>query len=58
METISVMEMGKKLGVGKCTAYKLANEPGFYPAFRVGKQIRINVEALREWMNEQGRRAK
>lgn len=56
IKTMSVTEMGKILGVGECTAYKLANDPGFYPAFKIGKKTRINVEALRDWMNEQGRK--
>ena len=52
-QTISVVELGKVLGVGRNSAYTLVHQPGF-PAIRLGKRIVVPVEALRIWLVENG----
>lgn len=59
METrlaIDVSEMGKQLGISRKIAYELVNSRGFYPAFRIGRKILVNVELLKQWMREQSDR--
>ncbi len=53
--TIGVEEMARRLGICRNTAYLLANKRSFYPAYRVGKRICIDVNLLEQWINEQGR---
>ena len=48
-ETISCAESGRRLGIGRMTAYRLART-GTIPALRLGKQIRIPVAALEEML--------
>lgn len=50
---MSVTEMAKVIGIARATAYNLVKQESFYPAFRIGKKILINVEALDRWVNEQ-----
>lgn len=50
---ITVREMGKRLSISKSAAYNLVNMERFYPAFRIGKRVLVNVEALERWMSEQ-----
>ena len=50
---ISVVEMGKRLGVSRGYAYELASRKDFYPAFRLGQRILIRVDALEKWLAEQ-----
>lgn len=51
--TLTVEEMAKELNISKNTAYALAKEPGF-PAFPVGRHIRINRRGLQQWMDNGG----
>lgn len=53
---IDVSEMGKQLNISRKVSYELANSHGFYPAFRIGRKILINVELLKQWMREQSGR--
>lgn len=53
-KTISVEQMAVMLGVGRATAYSLANDPSFFPAFRIGRKILISIEKLDEWLAKQG----
>lgn len=53
---IDVSEMGKQLNISRKTAYELVNSRGFYPAFRIGRKILVNVELLKQWMKEQSDR--
>lgn len=50
---LSVSEMGSYLGISRTAAYALANHPGFYPAFRIGRRVVVNVAALEKWIAEQ-----
>lgn len=52
---ITVEEMGKRLGIGRVSAYDLAHSEGF-PAFRVGasgRKLLISVKGLEEWVARQ-----
>ena len=49
--TMTVSELSKYLGIGRATAYELVNSEGF-PSFRIGKKILINVDALKDWINQ------
>ena len=53
---IDVSEMGKLLNISRKVAYELVNSRGFYPAFRIGRKILVNVELLKQWMREQSDR--
>ena len=50
---INVNEMANRLNISRPTAYELVNSVGFYPAFRIGRKILINVDLLKQWMKEQ-----
>lgn len=54
---MTVSEMAKYLSVSRTAAYNLANSRGFYPAFRVGRCLRVNVAALEKWISEQSNAA-
>lgn len=49
--TISTKEAAQMLGVSLTTMYELVHIEGF-PSILVGKKILINVEGLRNWVNE------
>ena len=51
--SISVPELMEQMGISRKFAYELVNSRGFYPVFRIGKKILINVELLKQWMKEQ-----
>lgn len=51
--TVSVSELGKILGIGRNGAYALVHQQGF-PAIRLGKRIVVPVDALRDWLAENG----
>lgn len=53
---ITVSEMGRQLNISRKIAYELVNSRGFYPAFRIGRKILVNVELLKQWMREQSDR--
>lgn len=40
--------------ISRKTAYRLVHDESFYPAFRIGKKILINLDKLRKWNFEQG----
>ena len=50
---LSVLEMGKYLGISRTAAYVLASQPSFYPAFRIGRRVVVSVDALERWIDEQ-----
>lgn len=54
---ISVVEMGRRMGISRSAAYNLANQQGFYPAFRIGKRVLIRIAALQKWVDEQSNAA-
>ena len=51
--TINVNGLREYLQIGRTKAYQLAHDPDFYPAFRVGGKILINVEKLQKWIFDQ-----
>lgn len=52
LETLSVEEAGRKLGVGRVTAFRLAHQ-GFIPALRVGgRKLRVPVVALQKLLED------
>ena len=50
---ISVLEMGRRLNIARTAAYALVKQPGFYPAFRIGRRVVVSVDALERWIDEQ-----
>lgn len=51
--TLTVNEMAQQLHISRASAYKLANAPSFFPAFRLGGRVLIGADALRRWVHEQ-----
>jgi excisionase family DNA binding protein len=49
---LTVNEVAERLRIAPQTAYRLCRSPGF-PASRIGGQIRIDPEALEEWVRQQ-----
>lgn len=43
----------RMIGVARSKIYELCNSEGFYPSFRIGRRILINVKLLQQWVNEQ-----
>lgn len=56
-KTVTVEQMAEMLGIGRVKSYQLAHDPSFYPAFRIGRRIYINLDRLSDWMREQGEKA-
>lgn len=54
--SISFAEGSKVTGLSVEYLYDLAKSPDFYPAFRVGKRILLNVELLKKWIDEQSKK--
>ena len=52
---IPVEDMGKRLGIGRVVAYRLANSEGF-PSIRVGGRILIPVRELEAWLADQAKK--
>ena len=50
-EYISVKQMADKLNIKKDKAYELVHISGF-PAYKLGKSIRISVEKLEKWLEK------
>ena len=51
--TITIEELAKELHVSRTTAYNLAKQKGFYPAFRIGHRLIVSRQALARWLDEQ-----
>lgn len=51
---ISVNDLAKRMHISRSAAYNLSNSEAFYPAFRLGKRLLINVAKLERWLEEQG----
>ena len=49
---LTLDDLAKHLKISKATAYDLVKQDGF-PAFRIGKSIRINAYMLEEWIQKQ-----
>lgn len=51
--TLTVIEMADYLHIGRNTAYDLVHSKGFYPAFKIGRKILVNLDKLKQWIDEQ-----
>lgn len=51
--TYSVEEARIAIGLGRNAMYALVHQEGF-PSVRIGKRIVIPVEALKEWLKQNG----
>lgn len=50
---IRINEFAKRMSISRSAAYALANRQGFYPSFRIGKTLLVNVASLEKWLEEQ-----
>ena len=50
--TMTVKEMAEYLGIGKASAYRLIRE-GQVPALKIGRQFRIPIACIDEWVMDQ-----
>ncbi len=50
---MSIEEARLSMGIGRSAMYALVHQKGF-PAVRIGKRIVIPVEALKEWLKQNG----
>jgi len=53
MRLLRAEEVAEVLGVAKCRVYDLVHA-GLLPAVHLGRQIRIDEEALRNWVRNGG----
>ncbi len=53
---LRVSEACKMLSVSRATMYELVKD-GTVPSIQLGKEIRIPVEALRKWVEDQSKGA-
>ena len=51
--TYTVSDIATILGVGRASAYKLANS-GLFQTIRIGNTIRISRKSFEEWLKAQG----
>jgi excisionase family DNA binding protein len=51
--TISVPEAAVRLGIGTTRAWELARRNELPGAFRLGRSVRVSVDALRRWIDDQ-----
>ena len=49
---LTVEELAEQIGICRVSAYKLVNDPEFYPAFRLGRKVMISKKRLQEWLDE------
>ena len=50
--TLTVLEVGKVLGISRAKAYDLARSEGF-PSMRIGTRILVPRDKLIRWIDEQ-----
>jgi len=50
---VDAMQAAEMIGCGRSLIYELINRPDFYPAFRIGRKVLVNVEKLKQWIDEQ-----
>ena len=51
--TYTVNDIAAILGIGRATAYKLANS-GAFKTIRIGNMIRISRKSFEEWLKSEG----
>ena len=54
---ISVEELGRRVNLSRCGAYRLVRSKGF-PAVRIGGRIVIPVRELEAWLAEQAKKGR
>ncbi len=54
MDTMSVVEAGRRLGIGRNVSFRLAKE-GVIPALRLGKKLRVPTVAFERMLENAGR---
>lgn len=52
---ISVEELGRRVNLSRCGAYRLVRTEGF-PAVRIGGRIVVPVRELEAWLAEQAKK--
>ncbi len=52
-KTITPEELMEILKIGRNSAYELVHSESFFPAFRIGRKILINVDKLDDWLEQQ-----
>ena len=50
---LTIREFMEYQNIGKNKAYQLAHDPDFFPAFKIGGKILINVDKLNRWNFDQ-----
>ncbi len=53
---LTIKQFMEYQNIGRTKAYELVHNPEFYPAFRIGRKILINLEKLRKWNFDQSMR--
>lgn len=51
-EYITILQMGKMLGISRSTLHRMVHSEGFYPAIKLGKRVLINKKDLEKWLDE------
>ena len=51
--TYTVNDIAAILGIGRASAYKLANS-GFFKTIRIGNMIRISRKSFEDWLKAEG----
>ena len=51
--TYTVNDIAAILGIGRATAYKLANS-GAFKTIRIGNMIRISRKSFEDWLKKEG----
>ena len=51
--TYTVSDIASILGIGRASAYKLANS-GLFKAIRIGNMIRISRKSFEDWLKAEG----
>lgn len=54
--TMTAKQLAYVLQISTVTANRIMKQPDFYPAFKLGSQMRINRDALIDWLNQQCKR--
>lgn len=50
---LTIKQFMEYQNIGRTKAYELVHDPSFYPAFRIGRKILINMEKLKKWNFDQ-----
>ena len=50
---LTIKQFMEYQNIGRSKAYQLVHDPAFYPAFRIGRKILINLDKLRRWNFDQ-----